>query len=544
MGAMLNKPVMSIVMERKTRVECGFRVGVAEMNGWRNKMEDAHVIHLKEDWAFLGVFDGHGGDQCSAFVAKEFYKRLAENGCPKDDAAIKEMVLDIDQKYLDTETPSGTTGAMCIVHRTGPGGKLRLRVINAGDSRVFLGRRDGTIVDGALSKPGYECTEQGLSRDHKPNDPLEKERIYRCGGTVEEPQAGVARVNGDLAVSRGFGDAEYKKTGGPGQEDRPVTCDPELGEFECDESDFLVIACDGVSEGDFPNPEVVKFIAERLKESSFAGKPGDPAIAAREVCFKAEKMNSKDNITCMIVLFDGADEAVDESIEFEPGHFLDANPKFLDAHEVMARRGRLEGTREEVLAEAVKRRYAYVTKELAGCDPADDAKAQTLREEKEKMEDGMEDGTFDAKKWLESQRGDESGGGGGMGGMSQNDVLQMLMRQAGGPAMINQLVQGKKEQKEDGRKVKMPTLEVLKASVEAHPALAWDDKMTELAETEGVVAQEDKDDATMKVKFQQHSIEAWVPTECVTILDGGDAADADGGSGGYAGESPATAAAE
>ena len=29
-----------------------------------------------------------------------------------------------------------------------PGGKLRLRVVNAGDSRTLLGRRDGTIVDG------------------------------------------------------------------------------------------------------------------------------------------------------------------------------------------------------------------------------------------------------------------------------------------------------------------------------------------------------------------------------------------------------------
>lgn len=45
---------------------------------------------------------------------------------------------------------------------------------------------------------------------------------------MEQAMGGVYRVNGDLAVSRGFGDAEYKKTGGPGPEDRPVTADPEM----------------------------------------------------------------------------------------------------------------------------------------------------------------------------------------------------------------------------------------------------------------------------------------------------------------------------
>ena len=38
------------------------------------------------------------------------------------------------------------------------------------------------------------------------------------GPPVEIAAGGVSRVNGDLAVSRGFGDSEHKKTGGPGQE--------------------------------------------------------------------------------------------------------------------------------------------------------------------------------------------------------------------------------------------------------------------------------------------------------------------------------------
>ena len=63
MGACLPKAVESTVIERTQGDR--FRVGVAEMNGWRSNMEDSHIIFTKPDWAYFGVFDGHGGDQCS-----------------------------------------------------------------------------------------------------------------------------------------------------------------------------------------------------------------------------------------------------------------------------------------------------------------------------------------------------------------------------------------------------------------------------------------------------------------------------------------------
>jgi len=270
------------------------------MNGWRNSMEDAHIIHLREGWGFFGVFDGHGGEQCSKWVADRLSQDLTRDGCPVDDAAVKKLILDCDADFLDSKQPSGSTAAMCIIHKPTGDGKHKLRVINAGDSRVLLGRRDGTIVDGG-------GTEEGLTTDHKPNHPDERDRIYRCGGHVEENHPGVPRVNGDLAVSRGFGDAEYKKTGGPGPEDRPVTANPELGVFYCDPTDFLMIVCDGVSEGDFPNPEVVKMAAECLREKD------DPAAACKAICHKAVEKNSKDNITCMIVLLEGMPTAEREA---------------------------------------------------------------------------------------------------------------------------------------------------------------------------------------------------------------------------------------
>eukprot|EP00927_Polykrikos_kofoidii_P066602 TRINITY_DN6216_c1_g1_i3.p1 TRINITY_DN6216_c1_g1~~TRINITY_DN6216_c1_g1_i3.p1 ORF type:complete len:554 (+),score=142.94 TRINITY_DN6216_c1_g1_i3:155-1663(+) len=382
-------------------------------------MEDAHLIKLRKEWGFFGVFDGHGGSACSAFAAKRLEEEIEKDGCPKDDAAVKKLILGIDKEFLDSEQPSGSTATMCIVEKPNTsGGKHRLRVINAGDSRVLLGSLDGTIVDG-------NGTDKGLTTDHKPDHPSERERIYRCGGTVEHNEGNVPRVNGDLAVSRGFGDREYKKTGGPGPEDRPVTADPEMGEFECDENHFLLLVCDGVSEGNFPNPEVVSFAAEQLKENG-----NDPGAAARAVCHKAVERESKDNITCMIVLLSGSDSET-ATVDFYPSTISHlGNKNFRSAYEAMATRAGL------TLAEAVEARYESLIKDAAlketdlgkedlakfgkpTSDEPGEARSkyfrdwlQNLPEEKDEGPGGMDFSSLMGK-----------GGGKGLGGMGGMDAL-------------------------------------------------------------------------------------------------------------------------
>ena len=168
MGASLPKPVTCTVLERHTSKS--FRVGLAEMNGWRGSMEDAHVVHLRDNEAYFGILDGHGGGECSEWCAARLHERLAAEGCPANDAAAKKLVLEVDQAFLDEGLGSGSTAAMCIVRPPASrGGKYAIHVINAGDSRVLLSRADGTIVDGG-------GTDSGLTTDHKPNHPSERER--------------------------------------------------------------------------------------------------------------------------------------------------------------------------------------------------------------------------------------------------------------------------------------------------------------------------------------------------------------------------------
>lgn len=493
----LQRAVLSSVIERRESAG-GFRAGVAEINGWRNKMEDAHVIHMQDDWAFFGVFDGHGGDRCSEFVAKDWYRRLKENGCPEDDASFRSTVFSIDEAWEAEQEQSGTTGTMCIVHRPcKPGDRFVLRIANVGDSRVLLGRRDGTIVSG-----GENCTDQGLTTDHKPNHPIERERIERCGGTVEISQGNVARVNGDLAVSRAFGDMKYKKTGGPGPEDRPVTVDPEFGRFECDAADFLVIVCDGVSEGEFPNPEVVSLVAELLKESD------DLGAAARAVCLKAEQCNSKDNITCMIVLLEGGSDTSQEGIELIPGPLSDTGPNFVACYKRMAERASM------TFGEALEMRYDKIMSEL---EPSETASEDLRAEVKRIGEPPGEKASDVRRQWFEGWKPNEEAGPNSED-MTRADIMAMMQARAdfqGGFARRDQ------PQEIDGRRVSCTdSLELFKAAVDEHSALKWDERLIEIVGKEGILAREDVSDGTMQVTFAHPpGIKAWLPTSVITVLD-------------------------
>jgi len=503
MGASLPSAVECTVVERNGGES--FHIGAAEINGWRPSMEDAHIVHMKEDWGFFGVFDGHGGGACSKFVAQRIQELLDSNGCPEDDAAVKSLILGVDQDFLDTHQPSGSTATMCIVHKPAAAGdKHRLRVINAGDSRVLLGRRDGTIVDGG-------GTDFGLTTDHKPDHPSERERIYRCGGTVEVTAC--ARVNGDLAVSRGFGDASHKETGGPGPEDRPVTANPELGRFDCDEADFILLVCDGVSEGNFSNSEVVELVAATLKETN------DPGEASRRVIHKALATDSKDNVTCMCVMLTKG-EAEGKVVEFIPGPLNPGHKGFMTAYEAMADRA------GKSMAQAAELRYEQIQNQLAVGDASESPAEDTiLRAELAKI--GNPDGAkasderaewfkMRVEEWKQDQGQDSEPGG----------PSSVLMRQLmGRPELQNALFsmtrgQGAPEAEGRRRRVRVCDLPTLQSAVEKNPGMSWKPAMTDFADAVGEVITDDDTDGTSKVLFSDLEGKfAWIPTVALEDLD-------------------------
>lgn len=143
----------------------------------------------------------------------------------------------------------------------------RLLIANVGDSRAVLSR-DGDALQ--------------LSIDHEPKS--EKNCIEDKGGFVTTLPGDVPRVDGQLAVSRAFGDKNLKVH---------LRSDPDILDLHVEKSDeFLILASDGLWKV-MENQEAVDIIR----------KVKDPETAAKKLTEAALTRKSKDDISCIVVRF-------------------------------------------------------------------------------------------------------------------------------------------------------------------------------------------------------------------------------------------------
>lgn len=258
-------------------------------------MEDAHIvcdIPSKPDHALVAIFDGHGGSGAAIYSAAnlvnilqetEEWKRYVEAGVEdveKLGAAFAKCFITTDahlrehQKSGNSDS-SGCTAVCAIVT------PQHIICSNAGDSRCVMGTA-------GMTKP--------LSDDHKPNNEMERRRIDRAGGTVQWK-----RVDGDLAVSRAFGDFQYKTRPDLPPEEQKVTCSPDLTIHQrTPEDDILILACDGVWDV-LGSEEAVNLAREVLQ-----GGEDNMQRVAEEIVDTALNKGSRDNISAVVVQLPGA----------------------------------------------------------------------------------------------------------------------------------------------------------------------------------------------------------------------------------------------
>mmetsp|Transcript_12040 Transcript_12040/g.18159 ORF Transcript_12040/g.18159 Transcript_12040/m.18159 type:complete len:694 (-) Transcript_12040:326-2407(-) len=353
-----------------------FDFGISESIGARPTMEDRTVviqsllqlvdinsnvsIGAKLDYtelamtSFCGVFDGHGGDECSNYLVdalpeniikfmlaeKDSLKKAVETSTRQannanaaqmaEDAASEIMRRILKTAYLQTDNDfikprgapqSGSTAATVVLFGR------RLFAANVGDSRVVLCRNGGQCVE--------------LTSDHKPSRPDEAARVRAAGGFILHK-----RVMGELAITRAFGDKSFKMgikamleedgeyndmsggtnshENGNGNNDSTndgnydgngmhmghngrerdltaplVSAEPEIASTILSHQDeFLLLACDGLFDV-FRSQDAIALARQEL-----IAHRGEPAEVARILSDQAIRVRrSRDNVSILIVVF-------------------------------------------------------------------------------------------------------------------------------------------------------------------------------------------------------------------------------------------------
>ena len=249
------------------------------VQGWRISMEDAHILLNDEEFYCFGVYDGHGGDSTAIKVNAEFPKLLKamyqqhvkDKSNPKHfEKWLVESYLEMDKSLYNQNDQSGATAVSVQIQYP------HVYTANAGDSRALL-CRNGLAY--------------GLSFDHKPTLENELKRIYEKGGFVE-----FGRVNGNLALSRAFGDFEYKQAYGQGKPalECIVTCMPDVSHVELTTDDeFIVVACDGIWDC-LSNQDCANLVREQIATISIDyNKEKDPAYHPLPLKRSSDNHNSE-----------------------------------------------------------------------------------------------------------------------------------------------------------------------------------------------------------------------------------------------------------
>eukprot|EP00591_Stephanopyxis_turris_P007721 CAMPEP_0195519160 /NCGR_PEP_ID=MMETSP0794_2-20130614/14489_1 /TAXON_ID=515487 /ORGANISM="Stephanopyxis turris, Strain CCMP 815" /LENGTH=411 /DNA_ID=CAMNT_0040648271 /DNA_START=85 /DNA_END=1320 /DNA_ORIENTATION=+ len=334
MGGMLSQPITSKMLVREGNKL--YRVGSTDMQGYRLNMEDAMTVLLglgegREDWALFGVYDGHAGARASAFLGEHLHERVCQLTDPFDAKQLQDCVSKLDAEFC-SDVERRFDGSTCVFAIVRPSNaektEFDIVVSNTGDSRVVIIRKDtGACVS--------------MTTDHKPSDEPERERIYAAGGTVS-----MNRTDGQLAMSRAFGDFSYKSNTDLAQDKQKVIPTPDITFEKLSQGDTVLVMCDGIVE-QMTNEEAAASVVSSMKEHD------DPALAAAELFTLSLDRGSKDNHSAIIVVLeDGTQYGPKQEFVAGPYHPFLRDSQFKSLYEQDAARHGISG---EVLAAAARK---------------------------------------------------------------------------------------------------------------------------------------------------------------------------------------------
>jgi len=262
------------------------KYGLAEQAGRAN--QDRSAIEITDNYAFFGVFDGHGGRDAGHKVAEYASKSLWKNCDLTGPVQIGEIKKALRKGFLKTDKDLESSGIDArMVGSTATVAVIRenmLVVASVGDSRAVLSR-NGTAI--------------ALSEDHKANRVDERDRIEDAEGMVVFYQ-GTWRVNSIIAMSRALGDKGIVGDLGA----RLVIPEPEFREINplLQDDEFIILACDGVWDV-LSNQQAVDIVRAELQEKSLDLKnlTGADYNQAALTLLRRARGNTNDDLTVIVV---------------------------------------------------------------------------------------------------------------------------------------------------------------------------------------------------------------------------------------------------
>lgn len=280
---------------------------VCSVRGERQYMEDEFFVG--DEGRFAAVFDGHGGAAVSRYLRQNLYANV-QAALPMSvsvvEANMKERIGEsstlasrdvlimasaicaafdkVDNEVQDISHWSyqGSTALAVVIYQNVDGTRTIISA-NVGDSRAILGQNKQAI---------------DLTRDHKPNDEVERNRVVQLGGTVDWC-GGVYRINGNLALSRSIGD----------RSERPwVSSEVDIKLHTIEEDDdadsFILLASDGLWDV-MSSQEVVSYVHQVLDNTPKSHKDESRKSMAKDVVEEALRRGSSDNITVTVIWLNG-----------------------------------------------------------------------------------------------------------------------------------------------------------------------------------------------------------------------------------------------
>ncbi|CAK79705.1 unnamed protein product (macronuclear) [Paramecium tetraurelia] len=200
---------------------------VAQLKCGRRYQEDRFVgipnLNINQEMQFFyAIYDGHAGHSVSAILENKLHEYLQKD-CNFEDNLEKAIINSFErmnQYILDCQEENhhlGGSTALCVINK-----HKDLYVVNLGDSACVL------ITE--------ELQIEKLNSEHKLNREDEFKRVEQIATILDRHS--IPRINGELAVTRAFGDKKHRQSG--------LIAIPEIKVHKIQANDkYLILASDG-----------------------------------------------------------------------------------------------------------------------------------------------------------------------------------------------------------------------------------------------------------------------------------------------------------